>query len=175
MKGMPDARATGPEMLRAAATGQFDLSHFIEDFIIRSKPRSDSGVASPDGTLLRSVPDYKPEEVQSIAVLIHDTDFLRGPPALRQRLWETYESLVRRAAKHPRLKVVTFEEILDRIADDRTKTVSRPALLKAAGIVSASETAPPDYVDLSGDYLSLVDAFQAFAQSLRTGAFHLRW
>ena len=154
VKGMPDARSIGPEMLKAAATGQFDPSRFIENFVSERETRNAK----------------RETEVQSLAVLIHDTDFLSGPPALRQRLWETYERLVRWAAKHPRLKVVTFEEILDRIADDRTKTVSRAALLKAAEIVSASPTAPPDYVDLSGDYLSLADTFQAFAQSLRAFA-----
>jgi hypothetical protein len=154
MMGMPDALSIAPEMLRAAAMGQFDLSRFIEDFISEGERRRAKGE----------------NEVQSIAILIHDTDFLRGPPVLRQQLWETYERLVRWAAKHPRLQVVTFEEILDRIADDRTKTVSRPALLKAAEIVAASKTAPPDYVDLSGDYLSLADTFQAFAQSLRAFA-----
>jgi hypothetical protein len=38
--------------------------------------------------------------------------------------------------------------------------------VKAAEAVAASQTAPPEYIDLGGDYLSLADAFQAFAHAL---------
>ena len=148
MKNLPDALGIGPEMMRRAAMGRLDLSQVIE----------------------RGIASWSPEEVKTVAILIHDHDFLRGPPPLRERLWRVYESLVRWAAQHPRLQVVTYEEILDRIADDRAKTVSRVAVLRAAERVAAAQTAPPEYIDLGGDYLSLTDAFQAFVQSLRVFA-----
>ncbi|MEW6142221.1 MAG: hypothetical protein AB1597_03565 [Chloroflexota bacterium] len=144
MMGIPDSLSIGPEMLREAANGRLDLSRLIEDFVAQQSS----------------------EQVQSLAVVIHDTDFLRGPSDTRESLWKTYESLVTWAAKHPQLNVVTFEELLGRIADDRTKTVSREALLKAAGIVGASTAAPPEYIALDGDYLSLADTFQAFMKAL---------
>ncbi|MEW6358802.1 MAG: hypothetical protein AB1696_20875 [Planctomycetota bacterium] len=156
MKGMPDAQSIGPTELRRAAAGELDLFRSIEDFTAQQST----------------------EEVRSIAVLIHDHDFLQGSPVLPQhgflcgsaemqrQLWETYEELVRWAAKNPRLKVVTFEEILDQIADDRTKTASREAVLRTADAVAASPAAPPEFIDLGGDYFSLSDAFQVLAFSL---------
>jgi len=164
MKGMPDTVSIGPEMLRAAATGQLDLSRLIEGYITQTEQRTaDPGRTPGEARQFGG-------EVQSVAVLIHDHDFLRGPPVQLRQLGEAYANLVRWAAKHPHLRVVTHEDILEMIADDQTKIVSRDGLLKAAGAIAASPVAPPDYVDLGGDYLSLADAFQAFAQSLRAFA-----
>jgi hypothetical protein len=162
MMGMPDALSIAPDMLRAAAQGKLDLFRFIE----------------------KSAVDQPAKEAQSVAVLIHDHDFLQGSPVLPQvaflrgsaelqrQLWDTYEKLVKWAVKHPRFRVVTSDDILDHIADDRTKTVSRAAMLKAAEAVAASRAAPPEYVDLEGDYLSLADTFQAFALALAHFAQH---
>ncbi|HPA17218.1 MAG TPA: hypothetical protein PLU30_05690 [Verrucomicrobiae bacterium] len=162
MKGMPDAISIAPGLIRQAAAGQADLFRVIEE----------------------SLAQHRTGGVQSIAVLVHDHDFLdgstsireRGSPAgsadLQHRFWETYEKLVNWAAAHPRLKVVTFEEILDQISDDRVKTVTRDALLQAAAVVVASPAAPPEYIDVGGDYLSLADAFQAFAFALAHFAQH---
>lgn len=147
MKGMPDAHAIAPQSLRRGIDGLAEVFRSIDEV----------SAGEQDG-------------VRFIAVLLHDTDLLRGPMPARQRVWESYERLVRWVAWHPRLQVVTFEEILDRVADDRTKDVSRDALLKAARAVAAEQTSPPDYIDLGGDTLSLADTFQVLAQSLQVFA-----
>lgn len=156
MKGMPDSLSIDPTAIRRAAAGQRDIFGLIEKTLATSPA---------DG-------------LSSIAVLVHDTDFAQRSPTppregspvasadLGQRFWDTYEKLLRWAVAHPRLKVMTFEEILAGIADDRTKTVERDALLQAAAVVAGSPAAPPEYVGMDGDYLSLADAFQAFAAAL---------
>ena len=145
MMGIPDQLEITPDILRRAADGQLNLNEKIDEYIAHTPS----------------------EQVQSIAILEHDFDFLTGSPETLERLWKFYEQLVSWAARHPRLRVVTYEDFFDMIADDRTKVVEKEALLKAAMQILSSSVSLPAYINLEGDYLSLAEAFQGFSQALQ--------
>lgn len=143
MKGMPDTLVITPRHLRRQTADPERLYEDIDNFIQRRRP----------GT------------IESIAVLAHDHDFL-NPSNRGDHFWNTYERVLRWSASHAKLKVVTFEEILDRIQDDRERIICRKMLLKIADILSKAEVAPPEYITLDDDYFSLADAFQALVAGL---------
>jgi len=144
MKNMPDTLSIIPRQLRMASLGKLDLRDMIE----------------------RAVREKFHSPLDTVAVLVHDTDFLSGSPEMREKLWKTYEDLVAWAARNPRLSVVTYEEIIDSIRDDRSFEVSRESIVRAARIVREFQKAPPQFIALDGGYLSLADAFQAFTRAL---------
>lgn len=150
MKGMPDMLVITPRHLRQTSADPDCAFRDIENFISH----------------------HRPDTIGSIAVVAHDHDF-EGPvdaqgPA--KEFWEAHERVLRWAAAHSKLKVTTFDEILDQVEDDRHKTVDRNALLKIAGALARAKGAPPEYIALDGDYLSLADAFQALASGLSSFA-----
>ncbi len=107
-----------------------------------------------------------------LAVLVHDSDFIgKGrrprPPWIRARFWAAYEAIVKWAVSNPKLKVVTLREVYQMAVDDRERELSRDAVVKTARLLAAEGlSAPPLFVNLGGDYLSLCDAFQAVCRSL---------
>jgi hypothetical protein len=145
MMGIPDKLEITPNLLRQAADGQLDLYQKIDEYITQTPL----------------------EQVQSISILEHDSDFLAGSPEAIARYWQFYEQLVGWAARHPRLRVVTYEDFFDLIADDRVKVVDKEVLLKAAVQISNVTDSLPSYIDLGGDYLSLAEALQGFTQALQ--------
>ena len=63
--------------------------------------------------------------------------------------------------------MVTYEDLFDMVADDRTKFVEKEELLKAATQTLSSSVSLPAYINLEGDCLSLADTFQGFSQALQ--------
>ena len=143
MMGFPDRLEITPDILRKAADGELDLFRKIDDYVAQTSP----------------------EDVQSIAILEHDHDFLMDDRAAREHLWKFYAQLVHWAANHSSLRVINYEDLFHLIADDRTKVIARNDLLKAGWQVIHSETALPAYIDLDGDYLSLAEVFEGFLQA----------
>jgi len=156
MVSMPEGKIIEPPVMKEFMNGERDLITELNDWVEDADPNKNSFLALP----------------------VHDFDFLpreRGeaniPLVIREqeieKFREAYERMIRWAVEHPDVRVVTHREIIDRVIDDRSKTVSRENLLKAAKQILSSKDAPPIYIDLDDDYLSLSDCFQAFVFSLR--------
>ncbi len=111
--------------------------------------------------------------------VLHDWDLYADGPSFNRRrsiskrdqekLWSTYEKIVSWMAGNRDIHIVTSREVYAAAIDDREKTLTMKELGLAADMLLTTmnrDGFPPEYVALGEDFLSLADAFQAFAQSL---------
>jgi len=90
------------------------------------------------------------------------------PQSQQDLIWSTYDDLVRTVANHPRVKVVTAEDIAGLVADDRRRRLPADVIDNAAAAVLADYQANgglPEWIDAGqGVDVSLCEALLAFAR-----------
>jgi len=129
------------------------------------------GGASPLPALEQRIAALDKSRIRLVSLLIHDTDFFRRRTASQEdQIWQKYEEFIQWALARD-FKIVSLEEIYAMAIDDRERTITKAELQKIAEfyvkqVEGSSPHYPPDYIDLSRDYFSLADAWQALAQAL---------
>lgn len=90
----------------------------------------------------------------------------------QDRIWSAYDDLVRTAATHPRIAVMTAKDIVGLVADDRTRELPADKVDRAAAALLAHHQANgslPEWIDDGQElHVSLCEALLAFARVVST-------
>lgn len=122
---------------------------------------------------LSSAPTTTSGPLRRVTILITDRDFIRcGSDAQRENLWSAYTRLLKTALDRG-MKPADIRDLIDAVIDEREPQVTLTALEQAADYylkeclrLRGERLAPPLYIELTGQALSLADAFQFFQQAL---------
>lgn len=114
-----------------------------------------------------SISQWPDNSLETVSILVHDRDFLRGPPADQRKFWSLYEDLILWAANHPELETVSYDDLRERVIDDRSQVLESSMLLAAVrALLEQGEL--PLHISVENTYLSLADLFYALSSALTT-------
>lgn len=94
------------------------------------------------------------------------------PPSDRENYYRSFENFIKYIVekfipRNPGSKFVTPEELLEMVVRYKERTLRKEEVRKAAIFIFQNWVGrPPTYVELDGDFLSLVEVFQVLTQSL---------
>jgi len=107
-----------------------------------------------------------------VAVLIHDHDFYKHPPADQEKIWALYEQVLE-LTQDLGFSSVTLHDIYALAENGPAPTLTQGELLQAAqSLVQTMEATgyPPQYVTADGAPYSLAESFEALGHAL--AAYH---
>lgn len=146
--------------------GMFNLPDrvtILPDAIQRSTLNPGSLYANID-----QITDKWPDQsVETISILVHSKDFLRGSPSEQQKFWLSYSDLISWISIHPDLETVTYNDLIERVIDDRRPLLENSTLFKAVQHIRKLDKLPL-YILVDDLPLSMADLFYSLASSLTT-------
>jgi len=116
------------------------------------------------------------DPVPIVALLIHDHDFYKHPPADQEKIWALYEQVLELTQERPTslaFSSVTLHDIYALAKNGPAPTLTQDELLQIAQVLSQTMGAtgyPPEYVTADDTPYSLAESFEPLAHAL--AAYH---